>query len=191
MQALAGATSEGWVLVTCPSRWSLYLSLALCVDQSQHHFNRGTVIATYYQKTFIWACIYHYVYSRFTENALLISLSSYQLVHWSLSPSLLEDHPLILSLPGPPVHPCPSLSIYSCLFSTPCKLVHVFLANLCLYFLPILDFFQSIFFCLSISSNSCINCISWFFRQSNNVLNFPFNPVSLFAWFRCQASLHL
>ena len=33
-------------LVSCPSRWSIYLSLALCSDhhQSQHHTNRDEIL---------------------------------------------------------------------------------------------------------------------------------------------------
>ena len=37
------------LLVNCPSRWSLYLILALCVNY--HHSNRETVTAMYYQDT--------------------------------------------------------------------------------------------------------------------------------------------
>ena len=37
-----------YALVDCPSRWSLYLSLALWVE-SQHHSNRETGTAMYYR----------------------------------------------------------------------------------------------------------------------------------------------
>ena len=106
---------------------------------------------------------------------LLISLSSYQLVHWSLSPSLLEDHPLILSLPGPPVHPCPSLSIYSCLFSISCKSLLLFLAYLgflSVYLSVPLNFFQFLHQLHFLIFSAVLNC-------------------SLFAGKRCLASLHL
>ena len=91
----------------------------------------------------------------------LLSLSSYQLVHWSLSPSLLEDHPLILSLPGPPVHPCPSLSIYSCLFSISCKSLLVFLAYLgflSVYLSVPLNFFQFLHQLHFLIFSAVLNC---------------------------------
>ena len=95
------------------------------------------------------------------QKCPLISLSSYQLVHWSLSPSLLEDHPLILSLPGPPVHPCPSLSIYSCLFSISCKSLLVFLAYLgflSVYLSVPLNFFQFLHQLHFLIFSAVLNC---------------------------------
>ena len=127
----------------CIYHW-LFVLISLSIISIERRVQQFTTKKHSFEPVLINS-VNQYVYYRLTKNAQLISLSSYQLVHWSLSPSLLEDHPLILSLPGPPVHPCPSLSIYSCLFSISCKSLLVFLAYLgflSVYLSVPLNFFQ-------------------------------------------------